>query len=91
MREEAWEVGEELTPTAAAGTGVALAGSAASSVIGFGVLSFAPMPMFSTYGILTSTMIFMAAGASLLVLPSLLMLAAPGGLVSHEWQSASTG
>ncbi|MFQ6027051.1 MAG: RND family transporter [Dehalococcoidia bacterium] len=62
---------------AAAGTGVALVGSAASSVIGFAVMSFAPMPLFSAYGILTATMIAMAAVASLLVLPSLLLLATP--------------
>jgi predicted RND superfamily exporter protein len=60
--------------TAAGGTGVALTGSAASSVAGFAVMSFAPMPMFSTYGIITATMILMAAGAALLVLPSLLLV-----------------
>ena len=62
----------------ASGTGVALAGSAASSIIGFGVLAFAPMPLFSAYGIITATMIFMAAAAALLVLPSLLTLASGG-------------
>ena len=61
---------------AASGTGVALTGSAASSVIGFAVLGFAPMPLFSAYGVITATMIFMAATATLLVLPSLLVLAA---------------
>ena len=61
---------------AAAGTGVALTGSAASSVIGFAVLGFAPMPLFSAYGVITATMIFMAAIATLLVLPSLLILVA---------------
>ena len=65
---------EECLRAAASGTGVALAGSAASSIVGFGVLAFAPMPIVSTYGILTATMIFLAAVASLLVLPSLLML-----------------
>ena len=59
---------------AAGGTGVALAGSAASSVAGFAVMSFAPMPLFSTYGIMTAMMILMAAGAALLVLPSLLLV-----------------
>ena len=59
----------------ASGTGVALAGSAASSIIGFGVLGFAPMPLFSAYGIITATMIAMAAAAALLVLPSLLTMA----------------
>ena len=61
---------------AASGTGVALAGSAASSVIGFAVLGFAPMPLFSTYGVISAVMILMAAIASLLVLPSLLLMVA---------------
>lgn len=61
---------------AAAGTGVALAGSAASSIIGFAVLGFAPMPLFSTYGVISAVMILMAAIASLLVLPSLLLIVA---------------
>ena len=60
--------------SAAAGTGIALIASAVSSIIGFGIMGFAPMPMFSSYGILTATMILMAAVASLLVLPSLLLL-----------------
>ncbi|MCH7605604.1 MAG: MMPL family transporter [Chloroflexi bacterium] len=66
----------EALRAAAAGTGVPLAGSAASSVIGFGVMSFAPMPLFSAYGVITAAMIFMAAAAALLVLPSLLLLVA---------------
>ena len=61
---------------AAAGTGVALAGSAASSIIGFAVLGFAPMPLFSTYGVISAVMILMAAIASLIVLPSLLLIVA---------------
>ena len=62
--------------TAAAGTGAALAGSAASSIVGFAVLGFAPMPLFSTYGIISAVMVLMAGVASLLVLPSLLLLVA---------------
>jgi predicted RND superfamily exporter protein len=34
--------------------------------------------MFASYGILTAAMIFMAAAASLVVLPSLLFLVTPG-------------
>ncbi|MCH7713435.1 MAG: MMPL family transporter [Chloroflexi bacterium] len=67
---------EEALRATAKGTGVALAGSAASSVIGFAVLSFSPMPLFSAYGIITAAMIAMAAAAALIVLPSLLYLAA---------------
>ena len=67
---------EEALRVTAAGTGVALVGSAASSVIGFAVMGFAPMPLFSAYGIITAAMILMAAVAALLVLPSLLLLVA---------------
>ncbi|MQF48428.1 hypothetical protein FIM08_00770 [SAR202 cluster bacterium AC-647-N09_OGT_505m] len=59
---------------AAQGTGMALLGSAASSVVGFAIMGLAPMPMFSAFGFITATMIFLAAAAALLVLPSLLML-----------------
>ena len=62
---------------AAQGTGVALMASAATSIVGFSVMGFAPMPLFSSYGILTAVMIFLAAAASLLVLPSLLLLVTP--------------
>lgn len=58
-------------------TGVALATSALSSVVGFGILAFAPMPMFASYGLLTAVMIVMALVASLLVLPALLALVTP--------------
>ncbi len=68
---------EETLATTGAGTGGALLGSALSSVLGFAILAFAPMPMFAAYGLLTAVMILIAAGATLLVLPSLLMLAAP--------------
>lgn len=56
------------------GTGSALAGSAVTSVAGFGILAFAPMPMFATYGLLTAIMIVLALIASLFVLPSLLVV-----------------
>lgn len=59
---------------AGAGTGMALTGSAASSVIGFAVMGFAPMPLFATYGIISAVMVLMAGVASLLVLPSMLLV-----------------
>ena len=59
---------------AANGTGVALVASAVSSIVGFTILGFAPMPMFSSFGFLTAIMIFLALAASLVVLPSLLLL-----------------
>ena len=62
---------------AANGTGVALIASAPSSIVGFTILGFAPMPMFSSFGFLTAIMIFLALAASLVVLPSLLSLVTP--------------
>lgn len=59
------------------GTGIALLSSAVSSVVGFFILAFAPMPMFASYGLLTAVMISMAVMATFLVLPSLLVLATP--------------
>jgi predicted RND superfamily exporter protein len=64
----------EAIRQAASGTGIALLASAGSSIIGFAIMGFAPMPLFSAYGILTSLMIFLAMSASLVVLPSLLAL-----------------
>jgi predicted RND superfamily exporter protein len=58
---------------ASRGTGGALAGSAASSIVGFAVLAWAPMPMFAAYGLLTALMILLALLATLVVLPCLLM------------------
>ena len=55
------------------GTGLALAASAVSSSIGFGILAFAPMPLFASYGLLTALMIGMALIATLVVLPSVLV------------------
>jgi predicted RND superfamily exporter protein len=56
---------------------MALLASAASSIVGFAIMSFAPMPMFASYGVLTALMIFLALSASLVVLPSLLLLVIP--------------
>jgi predicted RND superfamily exporter protein len=64
----------EAVRKAAKGTGVALLASAGSSIGGFAVMGFAPMPLFSSYGILTATMIALALTASILVLPALLTL-----------------
>lgn len=60
-------------------TGMALAASALSSIVGFSILAFAPMPLFASYGLLTAVMIVMALLASLLVLPSLLALVTRDG------------
>ncbi len=55
-------------------TGLALVASAISSAVGFGILAFAPMPLFAAYGLLTMLMILMALVATLAVLPSLLFV-----------------
>ncbi len=75
-REELAAVGDriEAIRRTSRGTGVALVASASSSVVGFGILSLAPMPLFASYGLLTAVMIAIAAGATLIVLPSLLMM-----------------
>ena len=52
---------------------MALLASAASSIVGFVIMGFAPMPMFASYGQLTAVMIFLALIASLIILPCLLM------------------
>ena len=67
----------EALRKAANGAGMALMASAASSILGFAILGFAPMPMFSAFGILTALMIFLALVASIVVLPSLLLLVTP--------------
>lgn len=69
---------------AGSGTGAALAGSAVTSVAGFGILALAPMPMFATYGLLTAIMIVLALLASLLVLPSLLAVVTPAVLTGSS-------
>ena len=55
------------------GTGTALVASAVSSAVGFGILAFAPMPLFAAYGLLTAIMIMMALVATLVVLPGILV------------------
>ena len=56
------------------GTGIALLGSAISSIAGFIIMGFAPMPMFASFGQLTAIMIFLALISSVFVLPSLLVM-----------------
>ena len=56
------------------GTGIALLGSAISSIVGFGIMGFAPMPMFASFGQITAIMIFLALISSVFVLPSLLVI-----------------
>ena len=76
FREELTRQGNRLIAVrkAGEGTGTALVASAVSSSVGFGILALAPMPLFAAYGFLTAVMIFMALAATLLVLPSILVM-----------------
>ncbi|MDF9746797.1 MMPL family transporter [Natrinema salsiterrestre] len=60
--------------TTVTGTGGALLGSAATTVGGFGVLAFAILPVLEQFGIITALTIVYAFLASVLVLPTLLVL-----------------
>ena len=55
-------------------TGMALFGTAVSTALGFTVIAFAPMPMFSAFGILTAVMIVLSFLMALFALPGLLLL-----------------
>ena len=58
-------------------TGMALFGTAISTALGFAVIIFAPMPMFSIFGVLTAVMIALSFLMALFALPGLLLLFAP--------------
>ncbi|WP_256297402.1 MMPL family transporter [Haloarchaeobius salinus] len=64
----------EAMRTTITGTGGALLGSAATTVGGFGVLSFAIFPALQQFGVITALTIIYAFLASVLVLPSLLVV-----------------
>ena len=65
----------EATRNAASRTGVALATSAISTAVAFGILALAPMPLFATFGLLSALMVIFAFIASVFVLPTLLRFA----------------
>ena len=66
-------------------TGFALFCAALTTIVGFIVIAFAPMPMFATFGVLTAIMIGLSLLMALFVLPSLYILFAPGnGEVEEE-------
>ena len=56
------------------GTGIALLGSALSSMAGFAIMGMAPMPLFASFGQITAIMILLALISSVFVFPSLLVL-----------------
>ncbi|WP_458189592.1 MMPL family transporter [Haladaptatus sp. NG-WS-4] len=76
------------------GTGGALLGSAATTVGGFGVLAFAILPSLQQFGIITGLTIIYAFLASVLVLPSLLVVwtryLGPGARGSLQTESTTT-
>ena len=67
--------------------------SAVSSMAGFLIMSLAPMPIFTTFGLLTAVMIFFSAIVALFVLPSLLLLVTPSrkGRDREQLEEAATG
>jgi predicted RND superfamily exporter protein len=67
-------------------TGMALFGTAVSTALGFAVIIFAPMPMFSAFGLLTAVMIVLSFLMALFALPGLLMLFTPSGLPRKRQQ-----
>jgi hydrophobe/amphiphile efflux-3 (HAE3) family protein len=81
----------EAMDTSVTGTGGALLGSAATTVGGFGVLSLAIFPALQQFGVITGLTIVYAFVASVVVLPSLLVVwmryLAPDG-VSAEGREA---
>jgi predicted RND superfamily exporter protein len=56
---------------------MALFGTMISTAMGFRVITFAPMPIISTFGLLTAVIITLSFIMILLVLPSLLLLFTP--------------
>ncbi|PSP22384.1 Patched family protein [Halobacteriales archaeon QH_10_65_19] len=69
-QENVWDAME----TTVTGTGGALLGSAATTVGGFGTLALAILPVLQQFGIITGLTIIYAFLASVLVLPSLLVV-----------------
>jgi predicted RND superfamily exporter protein len=69
-------------------TGNALLFSAGSTFVGFIIIGFSPMTMFSTFGFLTAMMIGMAFLAAVVVLPSFLALTVRNEKRGEEGPSA---
>lgn len=65
---------EEALAAAISGTGGAILASAATTVVGFGILALTLVPSLQRFGIVTGLTIAFAFVASVIVLPSLLVL-----------------
>ena len=89
-QEDVWDAME----TTVTGTGGALLGSAATTVGGFGTLVFAILPVLRQFGIITGLTIIYSFLASVLILPSLLVLwtryLGPSGYFPDESADAPT-
>ncbi len=69
---------KEATKSTMLNTGTALFGAASTTIAGFGLLVFALMPPLQQFGIVTALSILFSFIASVLVLPSLLVIWAKG-------------
>lgn len=78
FRELRWSQGtatvQELVAQTHGSTGRALVGSAVSTVLGFVILAFAPMPLFAIFGLIQFVMILLSLFAVLTLLPALIVL-----------------
>ena len=66
--------GQDAMDIAISHSGEALLAAAGTTMLGFGILYFADVNMFSTYGLLSALMIFYAFIGAIVVLPGLLLL-----------------
>ncbi|MCI0497521.1 MAG: MMPL family transporter [Thermoplasmata archaeon] len=65
---------DEATRSTVRNTGAALLGAAVTTIGGFGVLAFAPIPPLKTFGIIVSLSITFSLVASVFILPTFLTL-----------------
>ncbi|MDF1662756.1 MAG: MMPL family transporter [Planctomycetota bacterium] len=65
---------QDLVAQTHGSTGRALIGSAVSTVLGFVILAFAPMPLFATFGLIQFVMILLSLCGVLTLLPALIVL-----------------
>lgn len=86
FREESRTIGDPVLAVRRAmdSSGVALLGSATTTVAGFLVLTFAPMPLFATFGVITAAMTAASFLAAATLLPPLLVLIARWRTRSHS-------
>ena len=69
-------------------SGIALVGSAASDTLGFLVISFSPMGLFSLFGTFSAAMIFFSLIASLIIAPGILGIISYRSVISEVRKSS---